>query len=69
MPPDPISTHPIPAVPIQVAPIPVDAIPVIEPGVLPPPDGAVAQLGGKAFNLMRLAAAGLPVPPGFVLPT
>lgn len=69
MPPDPISTHPIPAVPIQVAPIPVDAIPVIEPGVLPPPDGAVAQLGGKAFNLMVLAAAGLPVPPGFVLPT
>jgi pyruvate,orthophosphate dikinase len=26
-------------------------------------------VGGKAYNLMRLAAAGLPVPPGFVLTT
>ncbi len=26
-------------------------------------------MGGKAYNLQRLAAAGLPVPPAFVLPT
>jgi pyruvate,orthophosphate dikinase len=28
-----------------------------------------ALVGNKAWNLMRLAEAGLPVPPGFVLPT
>ena len=28
-----------------------------------------AEVGNKAWNLMRMAAAGLPVPPGFVLPT
>jgi pyruvate,orthophosphate dikinase len=32
------------------------------------PPGGVAEVGNKAFNLMRMAAAGLPVPPGFVLP-
>jgi pyruvate,orthophosphate dikinase len=33
-----------------------------------PPTGA-AEVGNKAWNLMRMAAAGLPVPSGFVLPT
>ena len=37
-------------------------------GAALPPGGAEA-LGGKAFNLARMAAAGLPVPPAFVLPT
>lgn len=35
----------------------------------PLPEGGAEVFGGKAWNLMRLAAAGLPVPPGFVLPT
>jgi pyruvate,orthophosphate dikinase len=33
------------------------------------PSGGAREVGNKAFNLMRMAAAGLPVPPGFVLPT
>jgi pyruvate, orthophosphate dikinase len=33
------------------------------------PDGGLDAVGNKAWNLMRLAQAGLPVPPGFVLPT
>ncbi len=32
-------------------------------------EAALDQVGGKAYNLMRLARAGLPVPPGFVVPT
>ena len=32
------------------------------------PSGRAQEVGNKAFNLMRMAAAGLPVPPGFVLP-
>ena len=32
------------------------------------PSGEAQEVGNKAFNLMRMAAAGLPVPPGFVLP-
>jgi pyruvate, orthophosphate dikinase len=32
------------------------------------PSGGAQEVGNKAFNLMRMAAAGLPVPPGFVLP-
>lgn len=40
--------------------------------VIPPneklPAGGPAEVGNKAFNLMRMADAGLPVPPGFVLP-
>ncbi len=31
--------------------------------------GGAAEVGNKAWNLMLLAQAGLPVPPGFVLPT
>ncbi len=31
--------------------------------------GGVEEVGNKAWNLMRLAQAGLPVPPAFVLPT
>jgi len=31
--------------------------------------GAADEVGGKAWNLMRLAGAGLKVPPAFVLPT
>ncbi len=34
-----------------------------------PPEGGAETVGNKAFNLMRLAQAGLPVPPAFVLPT
>ncbi len=34
-----------------------------------PPEGGAEAVGNKAFNLMRLAQAGLPVPPAFVLPT
>jgi pyruvate, orthophosphate dikinase len=41
---------------------------IISPGERMPPAGA-AEVGNKALNLMRMAAAGLPVPPGFVLPT
>jgi pyruvate,orthophosphate dikinase len=41
---------------------------VILPGDKLPPGGA-QEVGNKAFNLMRMVAAGLPVPPGFVLPT
>lgn len=32
-------------------------------------EAALDQVGGKAYNLMRLVRAGLPVPPGFVVPT
>jgi pyruvate,orthophosphate dikinase len=41
---------------------------IIFPGERMPPSGAT-EVGNKALNLMRMAAAGLPVPPGFVLPT
>jgi len=41
---------------------------VIAPGAALPRGGA-AEVGNKAWNLMRLAAAGLRVPPGFALPT
>src|SRR5580704_11577585 len=41
---------------------------IISPGERMPPAGAT-EVGNKALNLMRMAAAGLPVPPGFVLPT
>ncbi|QEX21310.1 pyruvate, phosphate dikinase [Hypericibacter adhaerens] len=34
-----------------------------------PADTLLPAVGNKAFNLMRLAALGLPVPPGFVLST
>jgi pyruvate,orthophosphate dikinase len=40
----------------------------ILPGSALAPGGA-AQVGNKAWNLMRMAQAGLPVPPAFVLPT
>ena len=33
------------------------------------PPGGAESVGGKAFNLARMADAGLPVPPAFVLPT
>jgi pyruvate,orthophosphate dikinase len=35
----------------------------------PLPPGGAAAVGAKAFNLARMAHAGLPVPPAFVLPT
>ena len=47
---------------------PVPPLYVILPNVTLPAGGA-AEVGNKAFNLMRMASAGLPVPPGFVLPT
>ena len=34
-----------------------------------PASGGAQEVGNKAWNLMRLAQAGLPVPPAFVLPT
>ncbi len=40
----------------------------IAAGTILPPGGADV-VGGKAFNLARMAVAGLPVPPAFVLPT
>ena len=46
-----------------------DGIQIIEPGGLEPADDALMAVGGKAFNLLKLAAMGFPVPPGFVLPT
>ena len=33
------------------------------------PDASLANAGGKAMNLARLARAGLPVPPGFIIAT
>ncbi len=33
------------------------------------PFGGAVEVGNKAWNLMRMAAAGLPVPPAFVFPT
>ncbi len=39
---------------------------MIAPGIGPPSGGA-DLVGNKAFNLMRLCGAGMPVPPGFVL--
>jgi pyruvate,orthophosphate dikinase len=44
------------------------AIYAILPGIRLAPGGA-AEVGNKAWNLMQLVAAGLPVPPAFVLPT
>jgi pyruvate,orthophosphate dikinase len=41
---------------------------LILPGV-PPPNGGAAEVGNKAWNLMLMAQAGLPVPPAFVVPT
>ena len=38
-------------------------------GATAPGAVTVEAVGNKAFNLIRMAAAGLPVPPGFVLPT
>ena len=34
-----------------------------------PSKGGPNVVGNKAWNLMRMAQAGLPVPPAFVLPT
>ena len=39
---------------------------VVLPGVTPAKGGA-AEVGNKAWNLMLMAQAGLPVPPAFVL--
>lgn len=41
----------------------------IVPGTAMPPEIGPDQVGNKAYNLMRLAALDLPVPPGFVLTT
>lgn len=45
------------------------SIPVIQPGAALAEDASAASLGNKAFNLARMAALGLPVPPGFVIGT
>jgi len=44
-----------------------DFYPIL-PGAAPPKGGA-QEVGNKAWNLMRMAEIGLPVPPAFVLPT
>jgi pyruvate,orthophosphate dikinase len=44
-----------------------DLYPIL-PGAAPAKGGA-AEVGNKAWNLMLMAQAGLPVPPAFVLPT
>ena len=44
-----------------------DFYPIL-PGAAPSKGGA-QEVGNKAWNLMRMAQAGLPVPPAFVLPT
>ncbi|HEY0182412.1 MAG TPA: PEP/pyruvate-binding domain-containing protein [Rhodopila sp.] len=41
---------------------------LILPGAVPS-EGGAQEVGNKAWNLMRMAQAGLPVPPAFVLPT
>ena len=46
---------------------PADSMYIIGPGPLP--QISAAEAGNKAWNLMRMAAAGLRVPAGFVLPT
>jgi pyruvate,orthophosphate dikinase len=45
-----------------------EAVYAIGPDAKPPAGGA-AEVGNKAWNLIRMAAAGMPVPPGFVLST
>ena len=42
-------------------------IPIVAGAALPA--GGPEQVGNKAWNLARMAEAGLPVPPAFVLPT
>jgi pyruvate,orthophosphate dikinase len=46
----------------------MDELYAIVSGSAPAPGGA-AEVGNKAWNLMLMAQAGLPVPPAFVLPT
>lgn len=41
---------------------------LISPDQTPAPSGP-EEVGNKAWNLMRMARSGLPVPPAFVLPT
>jgi pyruvate, orthophosphate dikinase len=41
--------------------------PILQGSALAP--GGAKEVGNKAWNLMRMARAGLPVPPAFVLPT
>ncbi len=42
---------------------------MIEAGGIPPPEDLRSRAGGKAYNLLKLAALGFAVPAGFVLPT
>jgi pyruvate,orthophosphate dikinase len=44
-----------------------DLYPILPGAPLAP--GGAREVGNKAWNLMRMAQAGLPVPPAFVLPT
>ena len=45
----------------------VDFYPILKAAALAP--GGAAEVGNKAWNLMRMAQDGLPTPPAFVLPT
>jgi pyruvate,orthophosphate dikinase len=45
----------------------VDFYPILRGSA--PAGGGAKEVGGKAWGLMRMARAGLPVPPAFVLPT
>jgi len=47
--------------------MPLSLYPILAGTALP--KGGAGEVGGKAWGLMRMAAAGLPVPPAFVLPT
>ncbi|MDE2463374.1 MAG: pyruvate, phosphate dikinase, partial [Alphaproteobacteria bacterium] len=49
--------------------MPAEGIYILESGIVPPPDDLWMRAGGKAHGLLKLAALGFPVPPGFVLPT
>src|ERR1700684_2078027 len=44
-----------------------EVYPILRGSALAP--GGADEVGNKAWNLMRMARAGLPVPPAFVLPT
>ena len=46
---------------------PLEMFPILAGAALAP--GGAEQVGNKAWNLMRMAQAGLPVPAAFVLPT
>ncbi len=65
----PLEKAALPATDPPVADLPQQSVFWIQSGGGRPADDLLAVVGNKAFNLMRLTALGLPVPPGFVLGT